>query len=219
MERCPVCKKVFPVLYRHLWAYRRREHFICSWHCLRAFDKEIGEKPMSKHITLEEKKKAVQIAIDGGSPLAYLRTLGVNDPVQMFGRIRKKLQETEPELYAQIPDLRRKKDQPEKEEKKPTITLTTEPGQPVWTEEEVKHVQAMCAENEVLVEAPRDAVKPVNLEDFMVTEVKGQFGKYRRVQDFIDFESGTDSLSMNIDEWRGFFREMKHAAQLLGVEL
>ena len=174
---------------------------------------------MSKHITLEEKKKAVQIAIDGGSPLAYLRTLGVNDPVQMFGRIRKKLQETEPELYAQIPDLRRKKDQPEKEEKKPTITLVNEPGMPKWTDEKAKMMQELYPHAEVVIAEEQKITRPLQYDGFTVTEVKGQFGKYRRVQDFIDFESGTDSLSMNIDEWRGFFREMKHAAQLLGVEL
>lgn len=71
---------------------------------------------MSRKLTLEQKKKAVQIAISGGDPLSYLKDCGSDAPDKTWWVIKNKLKETQPDLYAQIPDGRKKKraEKPEK---------------------------------------------------------------------------------------------------------
>lgn len=62
---------------------------------------------MAKKLTLEQKKNAVQIAIDGGSPQLYLKKeCGVKYPDQTWLRIKNDLKKSKPDLYAQIPDGR-----------------------------------------------------------------------------------------------------------------
>ena len=64
-----------------------------------------------KGLTLEEKKKAVQICLDGGNPLDYLRTLGSKDPVQTWFGIKKGLKESDPETYAKLPKRLKKNEE------------------------------------------------------------------------------------------------------------
>ena len=48
-KKCPVCRKQFTVLWPTQWAYKRglpNPTFICSWKCLRAYDKRKGERKM-----------------------------------------------------------------------------------------------------------------------------------------------------------------------------
>lgn len=43
--RCAVCKKQVVVQWPELWGYKRKNRFMCSWKCLRAYDnKEKGAK-------------------------------------------------------------------------------------------------------------------------------------------------------------------------------
>lgn len=70
-----------------------------------------GGNEMSK-ITLEQKKKAVEMAIRGESPLPYLKKCGSTAPDKTWWYIKNKLKDADPELYAQIPDMR--KAEPEK---------------------------------------------------------------------------------------------------------
>ena len=46
IHKCTVCKKQFDVLYPDLWRYKRWNRFMCSWKCLRAFDKKEGSDDM-----------------------------------------------------------------------------------------------------------------------------------------------------------------------------
>ena len=111
---CPVCGKTFDVIWPTQWVYKRDGYFLCSWHCLRKYDKGDGKDLKRKGLTLEEKKKAVQICLDGGNPLDYLRTLGCKDPVQTWFGIKKRLKESDPETYAKLPKrIQKKNDEPE----------------------------------------------------------------------------------------------------------
>ena len=64
---------------------------------------------MARKLTLEQKKKAVQIAIDGGNPVDYLKECGSDAPDKTWWFIKNKLKDANPELYAQIPDRRAKR--------------------------------------------------------------------------------------------------------------
>ena len=57
---------------------------------------------MRKKITLEMKKKAVEIAIAGGDHLQYLKDCGSGNPSAAWYYIRSKLKETDPEAYEKL---------------------------------------------------------------------------------------------------------------------
>ena len=76
-------------------------------------------------------------------------------------------------------------------------------------------------------EAPEEPkiTKPVVFDNMTIREVEGGFGRYRRsdVHDstYIDFEytDGCDTISLTVEQWRGFRKELERAAAILGVEL
>ena len=84
---CPVCGKEFHVLYPQAWGYKRNtgknKLYYCSWSCMR---KEETERNEMKKLTLEQKKKAVQIAVDGGNPLGFLESLGIRNSAEAWGK-------------------------------------------------------------------------------------------------------------------------------------
>jgi hypothetical protein len=66
---------------------------------------------------------------------------------------------------------------------------------------------------------------PLQYEEFTVREVEGLFGRYRRSDvgaTYIDFENAegcVDVMSYTVKQWNAFMRELKRAAQVLGVQL
>lgn len=49
IKNCPICGKAFDVLWPELWRYVRNGRYLCSWKCIRLYDKEKKEeKQMSK---------------------------------------------------------------------------------------------------------------------------------------------------------------------------
>ena len=90
--KCPVCGKKFVILYPHLYVYRRGSgkwlKYFCSYTCIREFDR----KDIKMKLTLEHKKKAVEIALDGGSPIRYLESCGAANAGASWAYIKKCLQ-------------------------------------------------------------------------------------------------------------------------------
>ena len=109
---CAQCKKRVAVLHKDIWAYKKRlagktMRYFCSWKCLREDEKK-GTVNMARKLTLEQKKKAVQISIDGGDPIEFLRECGCDAPDKTWWYIKNKLKDSNPELYAKIPDGRKR---------------------------------------------------------------------------------------------------------------
>ena len=69
-----------------------------------------GENDMK--LTLENKKRAVEIAASGASPLPFLRSLGIKNASATWCLIKKGLQKADPETFAKLPKSFRK-DAPE----------------------------------------------------------------------------------------------------------
>lgn len=69
-----------------------------------------GENDMK--LTLENKKRAVEIAASGASPMPFLRSLGIKNPSATWCLIKKGLQKADPETFAKLPASFRK-DAPE----------------------------------------------------------------------------------------------------------
>lgn len=69
-----------------------------------------GENDMK--LTLENKKRAVEIAASGASPMPFLKSLGIKNPSATWCLIKKGLQKADPEAFAKLPKSFRK-DAPE----------------------------------------------------------------------------------------------------------
>ena len=171
---------------------------------------------MAKKITLEQKKKAVKIAIDGGDPIKYLQECGSSNPVNMWYTIKASLKRTDPETYAKVPDQRKngakKRDEPtvqdddDDPDPEPSILMAKTPI------DDTVHIEA------------RKITKPVNYDGFDVCGIRGNFGTYSTCivsgKHWIDFEDPTgDTLSYPVDDWKNFLVELRRAAAVLGVEL
>ena len=111
--KCRVCGKEFTVLYPQLYVYKRGTgngvRYFCSYSCSRIFDRKGCEK---MKVTLENKKKAVQIAIDSGNPLKYLEECGAKSPSGTWYHIKKDLKAKDPDRYMELPEKYRPADEP-----------------------------------------------------------------------------------------------------------
>ena len=231
-KRCPVCGKRFTVMWPHQWAFKRGKpnpKFYCSWKCLRTLDKENGDDKPVKHakVALEDKKKAVEIALAGGDPLKYLKDHGAGNAWSMWYGIKENLKVREPETYRKLPDLRlkgnsRKKPETEKAEEAPTLADAM-----TGMEDAADKFFGACNEMGLKTDKPKQPkiTQPVNYDGFSVRAVEGKFGSYHFQEiggkQWIDYENkeGADELSMTVDQWRGFIAEIREAALVLGVEL
>ena len=230
-KRCPVCGKRFTVMWPHQWAFKRGKpnpKFYCSWKCLRTLDKENGDDKPVKHakVTLEQKKKAVEIALAGGDPLKYLKDHGAGNAPAMWYTIKQHLKEADPEKFSRLPDMRangnnRKKPETEKAEE-PTLADAM-----TGMKEATDDFFGKCEEMGLKMDKPEKSkiTQPVNYDGFNVRAVEGNFGSYHfqeiNGKKWIDYENrdGADELSMTVDQWRGFLAEIRKAGLILGVEL
>ena len=217
VNKCPICKKRFVTMYPHLWAYRRGSLYICSWKCLRAYDKQFeGENETMKHskVTLESKKKAVEIALAGGDPLSYLRQCGAGDPTQMWYAIKQKLKESDLEIYEKLPKrIAREKDEPEKD------------GMPNKTVETVADYMGNMknAADEFFDRCEEMGLKVNETEeDFEVTAIRDkQLGEFYYDHDHnsIDWRDGVgDEISLGVAGWKILLEKLPVILRKLGVE-
>ena len=242
VKTCPLCGKQFGVPFADLWVYKRGSKYLCSYHCMRDFDKR-GVNPLTK-VTLEDKKKAVQIALDGGDPREFLKTK-CKAPDVMWHSIRQALKTADPELYARLPvKLPNMKRVPEIQT--PEGEYSDEKIEEDHTAmEEMKNaadeffgkceeaglkidgaikIEATDSEKVDVVPAAPRITEPVHYDGFAVRCVEREYGTYyrdiTRNGDYLDYENKDgDELSMTIEQWRGFLKELKQAAKVLGVDL
>lgn len=241
---CPVCGKEYDVLYPDKWTYKRRrtgEHmfYLCSWSCLRKFDEAKESAKQVKHgtITLEQKKKAVDIALAGGNPLTFLAECGSANPGNMWWTIKQNLKEVDPEKYEKLP---KRLNTSEKAVPGIPIDRIEAPAMPQKAETpeepEVTLADAMngmkdaadeffgtCKEMGLTLEKAKKDATPVVHDGMTIREIEGVFGRYRRSDvngaTYIDFEcdDGLDILSLTVNQWIQFREEQEKAFAILGV--
>jgi hypothetical protein len=218
INNCPVCGKAFDVLWPQLWKYKRDGGFICSYTCMRAYDRKDGNEMTS--ISKEQKAKAIQIALDGGDPKPYLKECGSKAPDKLWYYIKNTLKVKDPETYEHLAKGARKKTVETPEGEFATLKLDG----PI-------RIQTKEPEKVEVVETPEKKPElppitaPVVYDGMIVREVEGLFGRYRYTDIgsavYIDFENvdRMDTLSFTVDQWRKFREEQEKAAKILGVEL
>lgn len=195
---CAECGKVFDVLYPQLWVYKSNGAYYCTYRCIRKMDNRGDEKYLkSKGLTLEDKKKAVEIALEGGNPLEYLRGLGAKDPTQTWFGIKSKLKDSNPEIYAKLPKRIQTKpvEYPKPMEK--VITVNSEPPKaPAVIGFDAEKYKVCCLEHKAY----------------------GRF-YWDRDQNHLDWTTfDGEEVSFTPTGWKGFIETLTEVMGLLGVE-
>lgn len=223
---CPACGKRFTVMWPHQWAFKRgnpaKPKYYCSWKCLRTLENNKGESDMKQtKITLEQKKKAVQIALEGGDPLKYLTEHGSDDAAQMWYSIKKKLKETDPETYAKLP---------KRIDTKPAETVVKD-GVEYEKAEEPTLADAMTGMQDAAdkffglcggtAETPAEEEEDDD-DDYITTAIRNKhFGEF-----YYDHDHGTidwrtpdgDEVSLPVFTWKELNSELPRIMKKLGVE-
>ena len=240
-KKCANCGREISILHPDHWAYKRVMKnvniFWCSWSCLRQSEKE-GKLDMKK-LTLDDKKHAVQIALDGGNPLEYIRMCGIANAAEAWGKIKNNLKEKDPKTWEKLPkrlpnpvmDRKKAQEAPADEVTKaalehpdrpivqiegPVIAKEIEKG---FTPEEIKMIEKGVIPTE---KKPKKRFSlPATCQGFEVVGIRGQYGVYKANDEvkYFDFQPFGGELCMTPEEWRGQLDELQRAAKVLGVEL
>ena len=230
MQRCAECGKNTCIHWPEFWPYRRGTSYYCSQNCMdvaMAQDMKLAnyvirqrinkknrkeEKKMAK-VSLEQKKKAVQIALDGGDPRKYLEQCGSRNGQNLWWTITQHLKKTDPETWAQLYRDKSAKPKPkdggewekmpeEVPAKKPEAAYSMDTGRAISNPMD-----------------PQDAMK-----EFKIRTVEGRFGTY----DVAAGENGPvlsfsnvkgDEVQMEASKWKEFLEELCAAAKILEVAL
>ena len=156
-----------------------------------------------KRMTLEFKKELIQAVFDGKDPLVKLRMAGFKDARSTWYQFKKRLKDEDPDTYAKIQEMKPKPSR--KTHKKESETATVEVTGPVEVDRPTQKI-----------------TKPLMHSGLKAIGWGGEFGKYiyNEKNGFLDVDmvSG-DLISMKIEEWQRFLKELRDAAALMGVEL
>lgn len=203
IKTCPVCGKLFDCLYTDMWAYNiDKKVFFCSWKCIQQHRQEKENDKMGK-ITLEQKKKAVDIAAKGGDPVTFLQKCGSEKPSVSWANIVRALETSKPELYDMLTAQKR----PKVDKGMPKQELQLEAG----------------TNYEVSVKEEPKITKPINYGGFQMTACKsektGIHYEYSAKTNYFYVKVADDDLDLTVDDWRKLLSEVRDAARALGVEL
>lgn len=201
MRRCGTCGKDFAVLYPHLWRFKRGEgaqkKFFCSWGCVREFD----QKGVEKVEMSEKNRKAVEIALDGGNPIEYLKKEGSKNPSAAWYSIKAQVKEKDPETYAKLPGTRRKK-------------AETDQLKPERNAEEIR--TELVINKEGMVIRPEGQPKDI-FEKFEIRSVESGL-IYKRAEGGMTMILDGKGIFLDKRTWKQLAEEIPKALKTLGVE-
>ena len=221
--QCQQCGKVFWIEYPDLWAYKRNGRYMCSWGCLRKHDgKEANGMEKQKTIlTEDQKRKAVDMALEGQSPIRYLRELGCKNPYTSWKFIRGWARnEYSAEECARLPEGFRsergeraakekaEKEQAEEQAEEPGIELVYDPS---IVEEYRREHPEMYAQAEELKMKKETVINGLHVEGVQVTAIRTDLGEFYwdRKYRTIDWRNNEgDEVSMDPEEWRKLREEI-----------
>ena len=174
-----------------------------------------------KKFTKEMEEEAVRIALEGRSPLQYLKECGSMNPQQKWYEIKQKVKDADPELYAKLPKRIQRKDAV-----KPVETPEGEYSAADAMEgmqDAADEFFGKCEDMGIRTEGRPKITKPVNYDGYDVTAIRhpvlGEF-YYDRKFNSIDWrtEEG-DEVSMAPAMWRELTEQLSKIMEILGVEL
>ena len=182
---------------------------------------QLAEKmKKNQKVTAEQKARAVEIAIEGGDPLAYLQECGSGNATSLWYMIRKALQKTDMEKYEELKRMykpasgRKKKAEAEAEADEVEAEKTAVKAGSEKPEETEK------AEEPEEPEEPK-ICRPLMFDGMEAIGWKGKSGKfiYHPGRELFEYDNGSDELCFLTEWWRVFLRDLVHASNLCGVDL
>ena len=171
----------------------------------------------ASNLTDEQRKKACEIAIEGGDPRDYLQECGIRDPQSRWWAIKEWAKKTQPALYQKIPARIGSKG-PKVDKEKPK-QLQLEAG----VDYQVKVAEAP-EEKRILDGVDFTKItKPVNFGGYEVTAIRDpQLGEFYFDQKFnmIDWRTPDgEEISLSPDGWRSLARKIPEILGVLGVKV
>ena len=201
------------------------------------------DKMSQNKLTREQKGKAVDIAIQGGDPLEYLKKCGAKNPSAAWWYIKKTLAEKNPKLLEQIPEKpgtvldenglavpapKKPEGGPKVEiaEKLPPEAVAEVPeadplagfvpvslGGPVAMSRE-EHKEAHKGSAAITV--------PIKCDGFQVSAITGEYGDYK-IEDGLYFYfrscAGMTQMRVCVGNVKAVLDEIRRAAKVLGVDI
>ena len=249
MFTCPVCGRLKCAYWPEHWVYRRGATFYCSDQCRdvdsvrdtrilndilreRRFRRLGKEEKEMKKITLEQKKKAVQIAFEGGDYLGYLRGLGSKNPSGMWWTIKEDLKKADPKLYAMLPDGRKKQEAKSVPVKVQAIAkAVAEVPEPTLgdamtgMQEAASTFFGACENMGLNLSGAETPEQPAAVHDdtsdavrFQIMTIRGEFGEYRISDDDFIYTGAFGDVKGVAEDLGAWLEELKRAAHMLEVE-
>jgi len=218
-KTCPQCGKVFTIPHVTRWAYKKHTgksmKYFCCWTCLRNAEiKKGGSKVKDQdkqriRMSPAEMQTAIEMFRNGDKGLdQFLKDHGITSIYKWKYNVKTRygIETPEPATVQIDGPIRIETEEPEKVE----VVETPEPA--TVKKKVVDLMEELNIRN------------PLQYEEFTVRAVEGEFGRYFRDVtnngDYIDYESKDgEELSMTIEQWKQFVKELTRAAQVLGVEL
>ena len=197
IKNCPICGKAFDVLWPELWRYVRKNRYLCSWKCIRLYDKEKKEEEQMKkdnepikrlRMSKDDMAEAVRLWRENDPGLEqYLKDYGINH----IGK------------WKQNQKLRYGKSVP-------AATVNVDGPIRIQTKEP--------AQVEVLT-VGTPVPPPFEYKTTGISTEAGDFQYYRK-QGFLDWTTldGT-AVSMSLAEWAALMRVFPEVVRVLGVDL
>jgi hypothetical protein len=180
-----------------------------------------GENTMNR-ITLEQKKKAVQIGIDGGDVIGFLKKCGSKNPSAHWCVIKKNLKDADPEAWAKL-EASAKKDSVQTE--KPVTCCAPSTREGVEVPEDVPEIPAkepMTTEEAFnsLADGLAKITRPTILENFDVMALRSVGTGFRFTYEFglMTWKTpGGDEVSFTPETWRALVDELPRVMKIFGI--
>ena len=202
---CTVCGKRFSVLYPHLWRYKEpcggngHYRYFCSWKCLRANEKGVEDMEKLKKDGTPAKKPGPKPKTKTPEQVPEIRLDGpikIKTPDAGMIEIETPVAETLGDALNGMADA-------------------------------AADFFEKCGDMGLEVGAPepvRKVTKPLAYDGFTVTAIKRDYGRYARDTfngtEYLDYETNDgEEISMPVETWKEFLKELYLAAKVLGVEL
>lgn len=243
MMTCRICGKRFVVTWPQHWVYRRKDVFLCSEDCMIVYDTQQtrkangfgpkktrgAEEDMAGKLTQKQREEVVEIAIQGGSPIEYLKKCGIGNPWASWDWIKKSLAKKDPEKYAKLAaGDAQKKPEVITVERVPAVEIPEQQIQPLGLQFEIpeKPSQPLILQGGVDYQMKVDEMEAEAAELFKIIGVETSLGSYARgnvSRNVIYFrraidESDVIEVAMVEDDWRQLARELPKVLKTLGVD-
>ena len=170
-----------------------------------------------KKLTLENKKKAVEIALGGGNYLDYLKKCGAGNPSASWTYIKKCLQAKDPEKYEQLMAIK-KQEKPAEQAEDPLKDFEPVVFQGKEYEKAEKAEQKEPKTEQKAEKTSGKRRKADQKQTFKIREAEGAVGIWTNKGTEIKFWKHGSEISLAPVDWLALAAELPNVLKLFGME-